>query len=468
VRLILIFAAIALITYLFSGLSLYSSLEAQLLRLEEHKLAQRTAEVATLIETSLANGQSLEAATSELHLLPAFGYGLRVEDRNGRLINEYLPASLQIERSASATFDEVHTLPDGRRYLILSQPLQQQQAVVGRLTLFALLTSIDDALVELNPQLYLALIATLVAIAGAGAFIGGGLSRTLGEIEAAAKAIAQGQFDHRIQVRGNDEVGRLAATINDMAFQLATLRRSRAQFFSKVSHELRTPLTIIKGFAITLLRRDDLDPQMKRQINIINQQTDNLTRLVDDLLDLARVDVKKLTLQRELTNLVNLVEDVVDSYQVLSLEKNQALQADMKAAELPVLIDPQRIKQVISILLDNAFKYAGDGDEIVVRVAQEGENALLAVADNGPGIPQENLPHVFERFYQVEPTHGGMGVGLALARELVKAHNGEITAENRPRGGCQFTILLPLASAVPEQNGRYSNQPLPTYEPVVV
>ena len=133
--------------------------------------------------------------------------------------------------------------------------------------------------------------------------------------------IAEGDFEQRVLVTSRDEIGRLATTINDMADKLAALSEARNQFFSKVSHELRTPLTHIKGFAITLLRQDDLDSQARRRLNIINDQTDRLTRLVDDLLDLARLDVGQLALECEETDIVRLVSDVVRAYHLQAQQK---------------------------------------------------------------------------------------------------------------------------------------------------
>lgn len=444
VRLIIVFAAIAVITYLLSGLSLYRSVDTRLLALRRREVTQRANEIQALLEQSLETGITLEYAAKNIPLV-AGNNGIHIFDQNGELIIDYIPFLLQDDLSTVNILGqgELIALPNDVRYLVVSEPLHQQGTIIGEVVVSTSLANINSVIADLNIQLTAALVASLIAIAGAGIFIGSNIARVLGEIETAAQAIAQGEFDQRILVRSQDEVGRLATTVNDMAVQLSILSQSQSQFFSKVSHELRTPLTIVKGFAITILRNDDLDQNTRGQVEIINQQTDSLTRLVDDLLDLVRVDVGQLMLEFESTNLVDIVSEVCEGYQIIFREKDISLKIEHKVDPIKAIADPQRIKQVIRILLDNAIKYLDSGDEVVIGIKTNGEKATIIVADNGPGIPTESLSMVFERFFQVESTQDGMGLGLALAKELVESHEGMITIESGSPTGCCFRITLP-------------------------
>lgn len=453
-RLVLTFAAIALITYLLSGLSVYGNLDARFLNIEQARLTERANQLKSEIEASLHSGQTLQSATSHYQLLPTFGYGLLVFDEQNQPVNSFITPSLKpsLEKLVWEQVGNTLVMTGEERFIVAPTKLHFEEENVGSIWLVASLATVDNTLSNLYTFLYFALVASLMAIAGAGLFIGGNISRILGEIEEVAKSITQGHYERRVMVYGNDEVARLAMTINEMASQLSTLRQTREQFFSNISHELRTPLTIIKGFAITLLRRNDLDPIVNRQVTIMNEQTDNLAQLVDDLLDLARADVKKLSLTLEPTNLVEMVENIVESYQIISAGSGQQLQLVANQAKVVALADPMRLKQAVSILVDNAFKHAHNGKEIVVSVGQGLDKGLISVRDDGPGIAAEALPHLFDRFYQVKPFKEGMGLGLALAHELVKAHGGEISAENHREGGSCFMIKVPLYEGT---NGHY-------------
>ena len=452
VRLITIFAAIAVITYLLSGFSL-RSVDARLLGLRRGEVTQRANEIQALLEQSLEGGLALSEAATTVPLVPG-NNGIHIFDQNSELVVKYIPSFLQDDLSQVdvGAQEDVIVLPNDERYLVVSKPLRQDGTIVGEVVVSTSLENISSVIDDLTVQLTAALVASLIAIAGAGIFIGSNISRVLGEIETAAQAIAQGEFDQRIQIHSQDEVGRLAATVNEMAVQLSKLSQAQSQFFSKVSHELRTPLTIVKGFAITILRNERLESQIRGQAEIINQQTDNLTRLVDDLLDLARIDVGKLMLQFESTDLVKIISEVCEGYQIIFDEKNISLKVEPKVGYVKAIVDPQRIMQVIRILLDNAIKYLDSGDEVVVRFRANEEEAEIVVEDNGPGIPPDSLPMVFERFFQVETKQDGMGLGLALARELVESHQGRITLESGIPTGCRFKIVLPKETTIVDQH----------------
>lgn len=296
---------------------------------------------------------------------------------------------------------------------------------------------------RLYPPLALALIGSLVAIAGAGVYVGGNIARVLRNIERVALRIAKGELDQRVPVTSHDEIGRLAQTINDMADELARLTETRNQFLGKVSHELRGPLARIKVLALTIPLDENLSPTAMRYLSIIDDESDNLTRLVEDLLELSRLDVGHMVLECEQTDVVKLVADIIIASQKAAQEMQVSLILEASAEDIWVWLDPQRIRQVINNIINNALRHsAKDGCvRVIVELGEPG--VWIVVEDTGPGIPEGNLELVFERFYQGAPNQEGMGLGLAVAKELVEAHGGTIGVRNRPEGGCSFTVWLP-------------------------
>jgi signal transduction histidine kinase len=229
------------------------------------------------------------------------------------------------------------------------------------------------------------------------------------------------------------------------------LAETKTQLLSTVSHELRTPLASIKGFTTTLLR-DDVrwDEASQRDfLRIIDEETDRLSELIENLLDMSQIEAGALRIQPEPTQLRPIVRDAVEEAQRLT--GAHWFIVDLPA-ELPrVMADPRRIRQVLQNLLVNAIKYSPQGGQITVSCEVEPDEVIVSVADQGEGIPPEYLDKVFERFFQVDATAtrrlGSSGLGLAIARGIVQAHGGRIWAESTVGQGSVFRFALPLASA---------------------
>ncbi|MBI4671319.1 MAG: PAS domain-containing protein [Chloroflexi bacterium] len=226
------------------------------------------------------------------------------------------------------------------------------------------------------------------------------------------------------------------------------LERMKSQLLSTVSHELRTPLASIKGFATTLLRQDvRWDEATQREfLRIIEEESNRLEELIDNLLDMSQVEAGALRIQKEPVRLRRVVREAVEQAQ----RRTEAhwFETDLPA-ELPrVWADPRRIRQVLNNLLENAVKYSPDGGQITVRCEVEGANVTVSVADQGQGIPPDMLERVFERFFQVDGAStrktGGSGLGLAIAKGIVEAHGGTIWAEAAPGQGSIFRFTLPI------------------------
>lgn len=223
---------------------------------------------------------------------------------------------------------------------------------------------------------------------------------------------------------------------------------SRKEFVANVSHELRTPLTSVKSYTETVVENPDLPPAMVQKfLGVVLYETDRMTKLVKDLLILSRLDNHKIEWVFQEFNLKKLLENIYDS--TLMDARNHSHTLTMEVAEdlQPICGDKDRIEQVIINIVSNAIKYTPDGGEISLRAENRGDQVAIHVDDNGIGIPKEDVPRLFERFYRVDKARsrerGGTGLGLAIAREIVLAHHGNIEVESELEKGTKVTILLP-------------------------
>ena len=269
---------------------------------------------------------------------------------------------------------------------------------------------------------------------------------------AASRLIAEGHYDQRVAVAGNitdgDELTQLAISFNQMAEKLSQTENMRRQLIGDVSHELRTPLTAIKGFMEGLI--DGVLPPTPETFQSIYREADRLQRLVAGLQELSQVEGVAFSLKLEPGEMPSLVESVSQRLQPQFQEKGISLNLEIPASLPPVLMDGDRISQVLINLLGNALQYTPEGGGVFLTIQQTRKDIEVRIKDTGLGIPAEHLPHLFTRFYRVDKSRsragGGSGIGLTIAKYLVEAHGGRIWAESDGAGaGSTFSFTLPLA-----------------------
>jgi signal transduction histidine kinase len=266
------------------------------------------------------------------------------------------------------------------------------------------------------------------------------MTHPLHEMEAATEAIAGGDFGRRLPVTSEDEIGRLAASINRMAGDLSRLEAARREFIAKISHDLRTPLTAIKGFVVNL--QDTAPDGMQPALATMDEQTDRLIRLVNDLLALSRLQRGELRLLRAETDLAGVARAAARVVEQKAQRLGVALSLGLPEDLPPVAGDADRLQQVVVNLLDNALKFTPAGGRVRLQlVAGEGELSLR-ILDDGRGLTDEESTRAFEPYYH--GPGGGAGLGLTIAREIVEAHGGQIWLSVRPEGGTEAGFTLPL------------------------
>ncbi len=264
----------------------------------------------------------------------------------------------------------------------------------------------------------------------------------------AALKMGQGDFSARINISRTDEIGRLAQTLDYMAIQLEALERTRQDFLANVSHELRTPLTSIRGFAQGML--DGTVPLTKHPTYLarIYAESERLAEIVDDLLTLARL--RSGHLQFNWTDVVpgTVLSEVVEICRPIAAEKNVGLILSGTSSEKTIQADPQRLTEVFINIIDNAIKFSPPDSTVYVQSGWTPTEFWVKFADEGAGIPADELPNIFDRFYIGNPSsrqeYAGTGLGLAISKLLIENHGGNITVHNRGPRGCEFTIKLPL------------------------
>ena len=297
-----------------------------------------------------------------------------------------------------------------------------------------------------------AVVATLAALV-ASIWISRRVVAPVHDITRASLRIADGHFDQRVKVPGRnpdqaDELAQLAQAFNQMAERLENTERMRSQLLGDVSHELRTPLTAIKGSMEALV--DGVLPAEPATFIQIEQEADRLQRLVNDLQELSRVEARAYELNRAPILLSELAQAAVERVSPQFQQKGVALRLSLPPDVPAVPADPDRLLQVLINLLSNACQYTPAGGEVCLQAAFQKNEVLISVMDNGVGIPAEHLPHLFTRFYRVDPSRsrqagGGSGIGLTIAKHLVEAHGGRIWAKSEGEGkGSTFTFTLPL------------------------
>jgi signal transduction histidine kinase len=290
------------------------------------------------------------------------------------------------------------------------------------------------------------------------------MRRPLEELVEASGRLAGGDLEARVKIGGLSETATLGAAFNEMAAELQRragerdqLETMKDEFVLTASHELRSPLTSVQGFAeLLMLERDKLSSKQADTVEIILDNTRHLVRLLNDLLDLARSDAGRLTIKPAPTGVAPLVEDAVRTMRSQTETARQTLRSEI-GEDLPeVRVDRDRIRQVLVNLLTNAHEYSPEGATIAVAAAQRNGAVEIAVSDNGPGMAEDQLEHIFERFTRGDAgltQHvGGTGLGLAISKSLVELHGGTIRADSVPGHGSTFRILLPAGqTGTPDQ-----------------
>jgi two-component system sensor histidine kinase BaeS len=322
-------------------------------------------------------------------------------------------------------------------WVLFAQQPERAGSVAGTLEA-NFLASIRQALI------WGGLAAVLVALV-LGALLARTISRPVRELTAATQRMAGGELGIQVPVRTKDEVGELATSFNQMSSDLAGATRARRQMTADIAHDLRTPLSVILGYTEAL--SDHKLSGTPETYEVMHKEAQHLSRLIDDLRLLSLADTGELPLNRRPVGPQDLLERAAAAHRPQAAKKNLELQVRAASALPAIDVDPDRMAQVLNNLIGNAIRHTPPDGRVTLSAARQDGAVLLAVTDTGVGIPAEDLPYIFNRFYrgdQARRQNGESGLGLAIAQSIVQAHGGTIAVDSTPGAGATFTITLPV------------------------
>ena len=320
--------------------------------------------------------------------------------------------------------------------------------IIGVLLLVSPVEEIMQNLYQLQDQMILIFVIIAAAALLSSWVFSRIITRPIAGLNRGIQRMSKGDFSSRVRVRGSGEMKQLALAFNSMSEKLETLDQSRNQFVSNASHELKTPLATMKIMIESLIYQPEMDKDLRTEfLTDINNEIDRLSAIVSDLLTLVQMDSQNVKLSRENLSIAALIKENAHRLQPIAAQKGQQILLSL-SDPCDIYADKSKLNQVIYNLMENAVKYTQNGGVIKVNLQRQGRDARFTVTDNGPGIPKESLPHLFDRFYRVDKARsrekGGTGLGLSIVHQLVLLHGGAISVESEEGKGATFIVELPL------------------------
>ncbi len=334
----------------------------------------------------------------------------------------------------------------GERILGVSTPIEQDNSVIGVLRYTTSLEEVDKTV--LNIFIFVLSIGAAVLLLAllVSTLISRSIVRPIEELTKAAEEMTLGNFNVKISPPPyEDEIGKLSNTLNYMAKEIVKTDKMKNDFISSISHELRTPLTSIKGWSETILAGDLDDKEESREgLNIIIRETDRLVNLVEELLDFSKYQSMEIVLQRRNTNIEYLVKQVKEQLKIKAYAKDITISWENTAHNIIAYVDPNRFKQVLLNILDNAIKFTAPAGIIRITISNEDNYIKITIEDNGIGIREADLAKIKTRFYKADLKSAGSGLGLAIADEIITLHGGKLNIESSLDQGTRVRVLIPI------------------------
>lgn len=416
-----------------------------------NELLQRSSSYSAVLsdhfeETTISHVLSLESSTDNLLLiLDASGNRLGASDNLSVLSPDYLDKIITHgnEEHGSVLASDWKN----QDYFVAQSAIQVDQQAVGKVIMLTSTDTIRTAVRTLGVT-NLSVAAIAILISGALIFVTSNkVVQPLLRIIRTTQRISDGKHDWELTPKGTDEIAQLSRSINQMSANIQYYKHQRNQFLADISHELRTPLTYIKGYS-EVLANDVVENEQdkKRYLALLHSQSIQLQRLVQDLFELANLEQGAFSFEFKRTSIEKVILNTLDLMSESIKKLGIELTYDPSPVSLYVMGDERRLQQVMINLLENAKKYTPEKGAIHISTFADEERCAIQVTDTGSGIPEHDLPHIWERLYRVDKSRsratGGAGLGLAISKEIINLHHGEITVESIEDAGTAFTIRL--------------------------
>jgi len=343
--------------------------------------------------------------------------------------------------------------PTGELVMAVSAPLVSGGRIVGIARYITSIQELESVVKQLVFYFYAIGVLVLVVALYLSMLLAKNIVEPLYELKAVADNIALGHFDVRAHRRSDDEIGELADTLNFMSEEIEKSQLVKNEFVSSISHEIRTPLTSIKGWSETILTGDlSNEEETRLGLQIISNETERLSDLLEDLLDFSRLDSNIIRLKKEHFSIEDLGEDVLRQYLQRFRKKSVTTSIVKKAYGIQIYADRNRIRQVLINLVDNALKFTPESGKIHMVVDLFEGYARLAVSDTGVGIPKKDINYVMESFYKGDSKLSGSGLGLSISRKIIEMHDGYIDIQSEVGVGTVVSLHIPIEYALESHN----------------
>ena len=366
--------------------------------------------------------------------------------KEGKSVGEIIKNPIMNKQHLSIEYNDSKT---SQTYLISGEPILINNRVSGGLIVVSNMESINTSIAHMRSWLMISVIGSLLIAIGFTFFISRKLSAPLLKMVHATREIATGPLKTGLSITSNDEIGTLAKAINELGRELEDFRSNRREFFANISHELRTPISYIKGYSHVLKNSLYRNEEEKKQyLDIINDEATRLTTLINDLFELSKMEEGRLELNIEALDITNIVISSINKVNLKANEKKIKIISDLPITTPLFHTDGYRLEQVLINLLENAIRYSDDGSAIMVKVTNDQNYLYVSIVDQGVGIPENDLPYIFQRFYRVEKSRtrvaGGTGLGLAIVKNIIDLLSGHIEVQSVSGAGTTFKITFPL------------------------
>ncbi|PEK26954.1 sensor histidine kinase [Bacillus wiedmannii] len=389
----------------------------------------------------------------ESELIANSDIAIIITDNNGKIISTSEPVTKEMQKQLTC---KTETIPEGglingknwkkSKFISTVSPLELQ-GFQGKLYMLLKTSFLENMLLKLMNQFLIISVLTIILTTISVFVFSRVITEPLIKMKRATEKMSKLNTPIQLGIKRNDELGSLAKTIEDLSSELTYMKKERNEFLASVAHELLTPLTYMKGYA-KVAKRDSLTKEEREEyLQIIEDETDSVTDLVQDLFMLVQLEQHQFVIKKQKVILQPFLERMVEKTKTTLTNKQMQLHVYCKD-DLEVCIDERRMEQVMLNLLHNAYQHSPENTSITIRVLTETDYFTINVDDEGEGIPEEDIPHIFDRFYRVDKSRtratGGKGIGLAVAKEIVELHNGSILVTSQLGVGTNFRIELPF------------------------
>ncbi|MEN1937662.1 ATP-binding protein [Paenibacillus sp. 102] len=333
-------------------------------------------------------------------------------------------------------------------YICTVSPIIIEGKIQGYVYMFLGTSSIKQMIAGLTKQFLVAGVITFILTVITIFLLSRLLTKPLLRMKHATEKMSHGDLSVSLTSTRNDEIGELAQSIQTLANDLHYMKKERSEFLASVAHELRTPLTYVRGYADIAMKNGTLPEQRQKYLSIIKDEADYITNLVQDLFLLAQMEKHNFSIQTKEVHLQTFLSRIVTKVNIMYEAKHINVSSTCPSS-LSIALDEQRFEQVIINILNNAYTHSPEYSRIIISVTEYKTHIKLSIQDTGEGIPEGDIPHIFERFYRVDKARsrstGGTGLGLAIVKEIVELHGGAITVTSEINRGSCFTISLPIS-----------------------